>query len=111
MNTIQQKRIDKVAAAIAPFNRMSQKRDYFVKGATFALAHQWISVDEELPKCCNKNGTTNIVLAKSDLGDKFLAYYDYSNEHWYHNYEAIYDKEIYSKITHWMEIPTEGGEE
>ena len=104
MNEILQKRIEEAAAAIAPFNRMSQKRDYFVKGADFSLQNQWISVDEALPKvnelvfgCVNDEGIPQAV---------GMAYYDEYGG-WHYS-----DEEEISLITHWMPIPEmKGGEE
>lgn len=118
MNEILQKRIDGAAAAIAPFNRMSQKRDYFIKGATLVLQNQWISVDESLP-----DDDENVLLTFND-GHIIVAYH--SGNYWWWcdgfvcgtktNGQPMYSSsqriEIDDKPTHWMPIPTvKGGEE
>lgn len=103
MNETLQKRIEEAAVAIAPFNRMSQKRDYFIKGATFALQNQWISVDEALPphKPIGQNQRFSLPVLLINNNDVTTAYID------------SYDFEQPSEnVTHWTPIPElKGGKE
>lgn len=80
----------------------------FKEGAEYALNHQWISVDEELPPR-NEDITyvdfSEHVLVRIDFEGNIIhrtACYDYANKRW----------TMYSKfVTHWMSIPPlEGGE-
>lgn len=97
MNEILKQRIEEAAAAIAPFNRMSQKRDYFVKGAVFALQNQWISVEEALPNY------EEDVLVTNDVGEYWFS-------HRTENENVMQDENNFAsvngifKITHWMPI-------
>lgn len=93
------------------FNSVSEEqclRVYaFEDGAEWALSHQWISVDEELPP--RNDDITYVafsehVLVRIDFEGNIIhrtAYYDYANKRW-----TMYDKHV----THWMHIPSlEGG--
>lgn len=106
MNMILQKRIEEAAAAVAPFNRMSQKRDYFVKGCKWMLKNQWISVEEALPE---KN-TMCFVRKETEVGVIYdTDYIDYEWK-WFFNFNRASIKSMV--ITHWMSIPSlKGGEE
>lgn len=117
MNAILQKRIEEAAEAIAPFNRMSQKRDYFVKGCEWMLKNQWISVEEALPECDKCH------LAMYEDGGIIVA--KYKNETWWWQDGYVVGRNtdgdlMYSSsckvpsglITHWAPIPSlEGGGE
>lgn len=112
MNEILQQRIEEAAAAIAPFNRMSQKRDCFVKGATFALQNQWISVEDELPPY-----DKDVFVRYEMLYPKLPPDVGYCVR-WRTMDETVRkDKNQFSilgdmEITHWMPIPSlKGGEE
>lgn len=93
----QQEQIKKAAEAIAPFSRMSQKREYFIKGAEWALSHQWISVEEALPEEEKK------VLVTHQYGCQVAAFYkDGAHSYW----GVAKDCPIGASITHWMAIPS-----
>ncbi len=87
----------------------------FVAGATYALSHQWISVDKELP-------TEKRILAK--LSPSFCGREDYLEilnripiemvdlKPPLGYYDCCGESVPTSAITHWMEIQSlEGGEE
>ena len=105
MNTILQKRIEEAAREC---DYQYEKEELtFISGGNYALKNQWISVDEELPVLVDKNsGKSEVVFATTDYHyNIFVAYYDYSNEHWYYNNHYDYDPQIYYEVTHWMPIP------
>ena len=119
-----QQRIEQAAEAIAenciskrtrnhPANQLEKIiiRDACVKMANWALSHQWISVDEELPTVENtyKDEESGIVhkwskwvLIRTREGGVYLDSYVFHKHIWTNNGEDV---------TQWMEIPTEGGEE
>ncbi len=65
----------------------------FIQGAKWALPHQWVSVEDELPE------DDETVLTYSSYGH-VLAYYSGQDKMWfaYGNYGDI-------NPTHWMQIP------
>lgn len=67
----------------------------FIKGATFALQNQWISVEEALPKEYEQ------VIAMSEFVD--IERMEYHNKAFYRLKGSIIKDGV--KITHWMEIP------
>lgn len=88
----------------------------FIKGATFTLQNQWISVEEALPECDKCH------LAMYEDGGIVVAKYE--NETWWWQDGFVVDRNtdgdlMYSSsckvpsglITHWMSIPQIGGEE
>ena len=86
----------------------------FLQGVKYALTHQWIPVDKELPPIDEEGDIySKDVIVKNEYGKTTTAWYDYSDKDWHICYGEIQgDDLIYSKITHWMEIPPlEGGEE
>ena len=119
----QQERIEKAAETYA-----SSKLTYheyiihgdiakidFIAGANWALSHQWISVDEELPP---KEGIILARLSENFYGTKsieVLHYYQcnrFTLTHPKGYYDAFGEQIPTEVITHWMPIPTlEGGEE
>lgn len=126
MNTILQKRIEEKSKELAQkyfpnemniWARPNYEAQYVESACkeivTFALQNQWISVEESLPVLVDKkSGQSEVVFARVEHDNVFVAYYDYSNEHWYYNNHYGYDPQIYYKITHWMPIPQlKGGEE
>jgi hypothetical protein len=71
-------------------------------GATYALQHQWISVEEALPE----DKTKVFVIVKTPVGIVHRADY-HINDYWYMSRYS--PEEI---VTHWMAIPQlKGGEE
>lgn len=101
MNTILQ-RIEKAkkeyedSLALPKWDRKEIHGMDFMKGATFALQNQWISVDEALPEQDEQ------VIVMSKIGD--IERMKYHNKSFYHiKGSIIKDGE---KITHWMEIPS-----
>lgn len=82
-----------------------QMEDIFADCVRWALAHQWISVDEELPEIKEEDGDV-IVFAMADMASKKLPFVaSYDGKEWH------LDGYGFSDVTHWMEIPTlEGGE-
>lgn len=107
-NTLIKQRIDAAALdAVPPGTRHTLiRRKEFIKGATFALQNQWISVDERLPK-----GKED-VFVRNEYGGCTAAWYSRKTKDWHLTCgEICGDDIISSKITHWMEIPSlEGGE-
>ena len=103
MNKEQQDKIYKAALAIAPFHRMSQKRDYFIKGADYALSHQWISVDESLPPCPDDviSEVSVKVIAKTNNGAIYYAFYHHYLNDWF---SAETSTRI-DNVTKWMYVP------
>ena len=78
----------------------------FKCAAHFILNNLWISVEEALPVLVDKNSAqSEVVFAMTGYDNVFVAYYDYSNEHWYYNNHYDYDPQIYYEVTHWMPIP------
>ena len=113
MNTIQ-KRIEEAAKVIAVKNapvigsRLYDECCYnsAMEMANFTLQNQWISVEDSLPVLLDKNsGQSEVVFAMTGYDNVFVAYYDYSNEHWYYNNHYGYDPQIYYEVTRWMPIP------
>ena len=117
MNEILQQRIEEVAENHEQYYNVGEEHGYLythkgdikeavIYGATFALQNQWTSVKETLPVLVDKkSGQSEVVLAMTDYGSLFTAYYDYSNEHWYYNNYDGFDNQVYRKVTHWMPIP------
>lgn len=86
----------------------------FNGGIRFTLENLWISVEDSLPVLVDKkSGQSEVVFAMVNYDNVFVAYYDYSNEHWYYNNHYGYDPQIYYEVTHWMPIPKpkKGGEQ
>lgn len=103
MNEILLKRIEEAAVAIAPFNRMSQKRDYFVKGCEWMLNNLWISVEEALPEFEGNFSDDCLIRTEKGWCDVTPYYRTSEKEYWW-NFEKV-------KVTHWMPIPKmKGGE-
>lgn len=80
MNDILKKRIEAAAVEHAESipqsdERKEYSREDFVAGAKYALSHQWISVEEALPKC------SEMVFAKDRYGNYNLAYLS-KKGHW-----------------------------
>lgn len=65
----------------------------FEKGAEYALSHQWISVNEALPK----NGE-NVFAIDSD--DAYVAWFDETDKDW----RELSEGQLIVP-THWMPIP------
>ena len=111
MNEIIKRRIDKAAEAIAPFNRMSQKRDYFVKGCEWMLSNQWISSEEASPP---KEGIILARLSKefsmSDNAIEVVYWHKgFDIRHGDGFYDVLAEEVPVNAITHWMPIPDIGG--
>lgn len=70
--------------------------DGFIEGANYALAHQWVSVEERLPE------DNQQVIASFLNGGISLGYYDYSDCLWFIDGLGAYNK---YEISHWMSIP------
>ena len=103
MNTIQ-KRIEEAATFL--FKQRGLDKESCRQAMYYILANQWISVEEALPVLVDKNsGQSEVVFAMTGYDNVFVAYYDYSNEHWYYNNHYGYDPQIYYEVTHWMPIP------
>lgn len=81
-------------------------KDYFIEGAEWALSHQWVSVEDELPP--QKERYSKYVIMRNRVGGHYIGCYDFVAELWLDgNLEMIY-----MDITHWMHIPPlaeEGG--
>ena len=110
MNKEQQDKIYKAALAIAPFHCMSQKRDYFIKGADYALSHQWISVNEIMPLCPDDDAISEVsikVIACTSEGAIRYAYYHHYLKEWF----SVETSTRIDNVTKWMFVPEEGGEE
>ena len=79
----------------------------FLEGAKFALANQWISVEDDLP-CNNPNnihfGFTNTVLVIDDENNTYIAFMvkDKDNK-W--SWDSADNFAFLHSITHWMPIP------
>jgi len=110
MNTILQKRIEEAAFDVVPPGTRHTliRRKAFIKGATFALQNQWISVEEALPeyeKC---------VLVHFEGEDEVCEMFSQRNKP---SDNLIIDKNGFqvvgfTEVTHWMPIPKlKGGEE
>lgn len=131
MNEILQKRIEEKSKELGQiffpdnmnvFARPNWEAGYIETAckeiASFALQNQWISVDEALPP---KQKTTKgeeleqsiPVFVRDNEGNYTSAWYSFYGKCWYMAFgEAFLKQSIYSKITHWMEIPSlKGGEE
>lgn len=102
MNEILKKRIEE-AAGKSSFKYLSQDgieelelechyNAGFIEGAEYALSHQWISVDEALPKC------SEMVFVKDKYGNYDTAYFS-KKGYWIAND----GKEII--VSFWMPIP------
>lgn len=83
-------------------------KDYFIEGADWALSHQWVSVEDELPK-----DKQNVFIRLAD-GRSTSGWYSHSIEEWFISVGEIGgDDCLYEHVTHWMPIPPlaeEGGE-
>lgn len=127
MNTILQKRIEEAANTTVQnlYDYAKQTRNpkvsaysegyldaidvqgdfLFREGANYALSNQWISVEEALPPLDN-HGYSKKVLVKNKYNpnDVFIATYSSISKQWLSDGYKF-------DVTHWMKIPTEGGEE
>ena len=79
----------------------------FLEAADYALNHQWISVEEDLP-CNNPNnihfGFTNKVLVMDNNKNTFIAFMKkYKDGKWVWGSDDNFD--LSHLITHWMPIP------
>ena len=114
MNEILQKRIEEKSKELGQmffpdnmnvFARPNWEAGYIETAckeiANFALQNQWISVDEDLP-----DDDENVFIM-NEYGGCGCAHYDYNNKIWRMSSGCNADEsdEIYSTITHWMEIP------
>lgn len=83
-------------------------KDYFIEGADWALSHQWVSVEDELPK-----DKLNVFI-KLASGRSTSGWYSHSIEEWFISVgEICGDDCLYERVTHWMAIPPlaeEGGD-
>jgi len=79
-------------------------KDYFIEGANWALSHQWVSVEDELPPQIEGWDRSEKVIVRTKSNYIESSIYDYKYNRWIT--ELSYDK-----ITHWMPIPPmeEGG--
>lgn len=99
MNEILKKRIEEGMADYADnlypkyFPQHSIARAAFIAGAEYALSHQWISVEDVLPK----NGE-NVFAIDSD--DAYVAWFDETDKTW----QELSDGHFIVP-THWMPIP------
>ena len=67
--------------------------------AEFALSHQWVSVEYQLPP--HSESESNFVLIQTSFGYSLIGCFDYKTNVWRDEnwYMIDYD------ITHWMPIP------
>ena len=76
--------------------------------ADWALSHQWVSVEDELPPALQEDNTTSIrVIVRNEEDAVFVDAYNFQRKEW------IIGKVSIFKVTHWMPIPLlaeEGGE-
>lgn len=83
-------------------------KDYFIEGADWALSHQWVSVEDELPPALQEDNTTSIrVIVRNEDNAVFVDAYNFQRKEWRMGKVSIF------KVTHWMPIPPlaeEGGE-
>ena len=83
-------------------------KDYFIEGAEWVLSHQWVSVEDELPKD-KQNVFITLASGRSTCG-----WYSHTIEEWFISVGEIGgDDCLYERVTHWMPIPPlaeEGGE-
>ena len=98
MNEILKKRIEEEAVEHAESipqsdERKEYSREDFIAGAEYALSHQWISVEEVLPK----NGE-NVFAIDSD--NAYVAWFDETDKDWHELSEGQL-----IVPTHWMSIP------
>lgn len=96
MNEILKKRIEELPyKKIHPYN--TEVNDAYNKGfedgAEYAISHQWISVEDTLPK----NGE-NVFAVDSD--DAYVAWFDETDKTW----QELSDGQFIVP-THWMPIP------
>lgn len=101
MNEILKKRIEEESIEyvrptrdIIPLAESIASKEGFMRGAEYALSHQWISVDEALPE----NGKT--VLAIDCDNDVFVVWFDETDKTW----QELSDGQFIVP-THWMPIP------
>ena len=80
-------------------------------------SEKWISVDEALPPRQKTTKGEDLeqsipVFVRDNEGNYTSAWYSFYSKHWFMGYgEAFLKQSIYSKITHWMAIPSlKGGE-
>ena len=66
----------------------------FIDGAEYALSHQWISVEDALPK----NGENVFAIDSDD--DAYVAWFDETDKTW----QELSDGQFIVP-THWMPIP------
>jgi len=74
--------------------------------ANWALFHQWVSVEDELPP--KKERYSKYVIMRNRIGGHYIGCYDFEEKLWIDGKLEI----IYMDITHWMPIPPlaeEGG--
>ena len=77
----------------------------FKTAVSWALSHQWISVDEELPPYEEKDKqySIDVIVRCYDETSMYndYAYYDFVNETWC----SLTRDCSFGPVTHWMEIP------
>lgn len=110
MNEILQKWIEEAARDYAsekyPLQDGFENWEYpirdFIKGATFSLQNQWISVDEALPK---ESGDYLVIVRQSSDSEAYfheISTYNATDNIWFYVGKLI--------VTHWAPIPSlEGG--
>ena len=110
MNEILQKRIEEAADAYSQGKPYSYEQG-FLQGCEWLLKNQWISVEEALPTLDEKYDFSERYLVKTNEGAikvmrifKNIAWCDIFNGRAF----IPFEKKI---VTHWMEIPNEGGKE
>ena len=84
-----------------------QIKECGISMAQWALSHQWVSVEDELPK-----DKQNVFIRLTD-GRSTSGWYSHSIEEWFISVGEIGgDNCLYERVTHWMPIPPlaeEGG--
>lgn len=83
-------------------------RKCFVKGAEFALSHQWVSVEDEMPPQMGRYSQYVIMLNR--VGGHYIGCYDFVAKKWLDGHL----EDVYMDVTHWMPIPPmaeEGGKD
>lgn len=81
--------------------------ELFKQGANFALQNQWISVDEELPKQENERQFFSKDILFRENSSVYFGWYDFEEKYFRNSIGCTF-----TRVTHWMPIPTlEGGEE
>ena len=100
MNEILKKRIEEAADDLL-LHEMPSYYEAFVKGAEYALANQWISVEEALPEYDKEV----LVIDKTEIEETGVYFNHRSDNPMVKTYENGFCDIGMSEVMYWCEVP------